>query len=356
MTTLYENLLDLFNNGKYQQIINIVNDQYNSLDIDPMAAQIAAGAFFQLGNFSICYDLLEKHNAAFANDPSYLSLFGATCRRLGKFLEAKQLLEKAIEIESNNPYYLNNYANLLIDLKEFSKANDILVSLLKSNPDYSDAQKNYKRLKSTTANDNSNINQVNPPSSEEEIKWPPQDPLMLAFSEQEVHLNAESFRVRSASGVINKIPPTDQAAYASDKLNCAVRANKEDNAEFALELISEASNILGCHSTIYTNAADSYVKLKQFIQAEVCYLHALALDGSSLPIYINLASIARMRGDIKLAMHYLSIADTIEPEHPQLQTLHKQLENETSKPLNKFYQFKKEWNLVDPNHVKMQVY
>ncbi len=350
MTILYDELLKLFQSSNFQQIVNRYNTSQLNEGLDPLAAQVAAGAYFQLGDYTKSFKILENLETVFNNDPSFLSLYGATCRRLGDLSKAKSLLHKAVSLESDNPIFLNNYANLLVDMRDLKEAKKCLDSALKINPEYADAKNNLNRLsviEQAMLTDEKFDESVDQPTNQG--LWKPEDPLMFAFSEEEVVLNSQNYNnarfseASQQSKISNKIPSSEQSAYAAEKLKLAAQAIQESNLEFSLQLITEAASLLGAHCSIYINAADAYTRQQRFMEAEICYLHALTLEGPTLPIYINLSTLARIRSDFKLAKHYFTLAKSIEPQHPQLLHLSRQLDEDDSKSKNHTFQYHQQW-------------
>ena len=67
-----------------------------------------------------------------------------------------------------------------------------------------------------------------------------------------------------------KLPNPDKAALAGDQLRLATKAIQEDNPSFALKLVSQAGLALGAQAAVYVNAADAYIRLQRFHEAEIC--------------------------------------------------------------------------------------
>ena len=76
----------------------------------------------------------------------------------------------------------------------------------------------------------------------------------------------------------------------------AAAAIQENNLPFALQLVSQAGSVLIAQAAVYVNTADAYIRLQRFHEAEICLLHALQLGGPALPHYINLITLASIRG------------------------------------------------------------
>ena len=342
-----QQLLRLFDEGQYRDVLKRAKSLNLRLGQEPLQAQIVAGALFQLGEFAKAAQLLEPHQAALDADGSFLSLYGATCRRLGQLTTAKDLLSRALALEPKSPQIRNNYANLLIDLEELVEARKILEELLGENPNYSDARANLNRLEfrenmaSTSQEPLSN-------TSDNIQSWMPNDPLMLAFAEEEVRkagaVGLQKPAPNSATTLTQKLPNPDKAAVAGDQLNLAAAAIQENNLTFALQLVSQAGLGLGAQAAVYVNAADAYIRLQRFHEAEICLLHALQLGGPALPHYINLITLASIRGDFSLAYHYVDAAAAIDPKYPQLIEVRDQLKRQQAAASSP-YDFQKEWSL-----------
>ena len=338
-------LLQLFQAGRYRDVLEKAQQLNLPLRQDPLAAQVVAAALFQLGEFAKAAELLEQHEAALGSDGSFLSLYGATCRRLGQLSQARALLSRALALDPLSPQVRNNFANVLIDLGELAEARRILEQLLVEDAGYSDARANLNRLEfrqqSTTA-------PAAAATSADPASWMPADPLMLAFAEDEVSqagaVNFTKPASQSAAALASQLPNPNQAAVATDQLKLAARAIQENNAAFALQLVSQAALSLGAQAPIYVNAADAYIRLQRFHEAEICLLQALQLGGPALPHYINLISLTCLRGDFALARHYLDAAAAIDPANSQLAQVRDQVQRQEAERKS-HYSFQLQWSL-----------
>ena len=344
-----QQLVDLFEAGQYRKVLQHVQSMNLRLDQDPLAAQIVAGALFQLGEFTKAAELLEPLEAVLNNDGFFLSLYGATCRRLGKLVAAKRLLGRALELEPKAPQIRNNYANLLIDLGELVEAKALLSALLAEDSSYSDARANLNRLEFREKQAVESAYKVVTSSSLKSAEsWMPQDPLMLAFAEDEVSqagaVNFKKPETNSASNLARQLPDPGKAAVAADNLKAAAKAIQENNPNFALKLVSQARLAMGAQAAVYVNAADAYIRLQKFSEAEICLLHALQLGGPALPHFINLITLASIRGDFALARHYIDAAAAIDPKNPQLLQVREQLQRQEGSKADP-YSFSPEWIL-----------
>ena len=346
-------LVRLFEAGHFHDVLKRAKSLNLRLSQEPTAAPIVAGALFQLGEFAKAAELLKQHQAAFDADASFLSLYGATCRRLGQLTTAKDLFSRALSIDPKSPQIRNNFANLLIDLNELVDARKILEDLLAEDPDYSDARANINRLEFRERQ--ISTSQVLTETLSSARSWMPEDPLMLAFAEDEVRqagaVTITKPAQNTADTLARKLPNPDKAAVAGDQLNLAAQAVQENNPSFALKLVSQASLGLGAQAAVYVNAADAYIRLQRFHEAEICLLHAIQLGGPALPHYINLITLASMRGDFALSRHYIDAAAAIDPNHPQLAQVSDQVKNQEASKSSP-YGFDSEWTLPTLQAVK----
>lgn len=347
----HDALLELFNKTKYNQLLSIVSSNQISTSQDPFIAQLVAGSYFHLGNFAMAAEILEHHIDVLGEDTNFLSMYGAICRRNGQLDQARKFLSKAISIDPHSKNTRNNYANLLIDLGELDESKIILEKLLVEDPTYSDAQSNLNRLlfRKQQITENCDVdNSVDEP-------WAPADPLLLAFAEEEVSkagsVNFKKPKSDEALGLSSRLPNPEKVSVATDKLKLATKAIEENNPNFALQLISSASSDLGSQASIYMNAADAYIRLDRFYEAEICYLHALQIGGRSLPAYINLTTLSMIRGDIALSHHYLDKAASIDPDSEALVKLRAQIQKKGSS--DKYsYVFVPSWPHILEQHIK----
>ena len=163
---------------------------------------------------------------------------------------------------------------------------------------------------------------------------------MLAFAEDEVRqagaVNFKNNKSHSAQVLLSNLPVVDNHAVESDRLKLAARSIQGNNPSFALSLISQAAHELGAHVSIYMNAADAYIRLQKFREAEILYLHVLHLGGPSLPVFLNLCTLTMMRGDFLLSRLYLNAVREIDPTHPRLEQLLSQLSDVDNTSKNVF--------------------
>jgi Flp pilus assembly protein TadD len=345
-----ERLLALFQAGRLNELLQLAGSLQITPEGDPLSCQILAASLFRLGEVARAAELLDPLEASLGTNREYLSLYGATCRRLGRLDRARELLRRALELEPSAPDVRNNYANLLIDLGELEEARSILEQLLFENPGYEDARVNLNRLsfrqqteKSTApapispklasgGNIASTQRTPAPGGATPAPCWQPADPLMLAFTEEEVQRPEKKKpapRPDTATRLLETaLPLPDAGEMGAEQLKLAARAVAQGDPNFALQLCGQSLAGLGANAGVYVNAADAYIRLQRFHEAEVCLLHALALGGPTIATYINLISLASLRGDLALAHHYLDAAAGLDPDHRQLPQVRGQIERQ----------------------------
>ena len=326
----------MFRESRFHDLVAAARSADVTPRTEPHGSQLLAAALFRIGEFHKAGPLLDELEPAFGLNSDFLSLYAANCRRLGQLDRAEELFLRALQISPESLQVRNNSANLLIDLKRFEEARQILLKLLEESPDYADARNNLNRLTFQTQSATS-PSTSGPFESATVDGWSLADPLLLAFSDDEIahsKLRQPNKLDSPERSFVNDLPGVDSRAVALDQLKQAFRAVSDGQCRFALELCAQASRVLGSYAPIYDCASDAYLNLKKFQHAELCLLHALALDSPTPKRCLNLVSFASMRSDINLAKHYLDIASSLDPSHPQLNPIRNSLQKRfnNSKP------------------------
>ena len=335
-------ILDLFQQGRFHELIAQARSQSVTAESDPEQAQLLAAALFRIGEFPSADPILQGLEAAFGTNAGFLSLYGANCRRLGRLSQADDLFKRALGQEPESEGIRNNYSNLLIDLGRLDEAKAILSGLLEQNPDYQDARANLNRI--SLQQQAGQVPSNTAPSSGVD-GWSMADPLLLAFSEDEVERTSgrkPGSPNTSTQAFVDALPAPDDRAAALEQLQQAENAVIEKQYAFALELCSQVHRVLGAHAPVYDCVSDAYLNLQCFREAELCLLHAVALGGRTPKRCLNLVSFASMRGDLALARHHLQQAASLDPSHPQLAAIRSSLEKRAERASStKPYQFQK---------------
>ena len=346
MTHSIHELLDLFRANRFQDVINAIDLNSFSAIQQPSIANIVAAAYFKLGDYKSSLTLLTDIESCFVDDIEYLSLYGSCLRRQGDLHNARIQFQRALNIDSSSPALQNNYANLLIDLGLFEEAETILNSLLLKNPAYGDAKANLDRLKERV---NFSVADVQATASDTDANWEVGNPLLLAFSSDEVQKAASL--LKSDIKLINKtntlsqaLPSVKDQQIASDQLKMAQQAILDGRFDFALQLCSQAKLFMHDSPAIYECASDAYIAKKCFHEAEICLLHTLKLGATSFKIFVNLVSLTCMRGDFGLAQHYYESAFSIDSANSVLPQLREQITQGLNNQTGKLFRFDMDWS------------
>ena len=237
-----------------------------------------------------------------------------------KFQLASQAFEKALSLSPDNPQLLNNYSNLLIDIGNLDKAQVLLSSLVSSNPTYTDAVQNLKRVEYFLSKSENQLDTSNGLQLASTSKLSPSgsfivdNPLDLAFSTEESKISTEQTKKKLSNQdqqLVNSLPSVNPDSLISDHLNLVERQIADSNYNEALVLLDSCFSSSPLIGRLYKLASDCYIGLNRFAEAETCLLHALCLDGPSSDIYVNLSSLALVVNNYSLSDHYLSKAASL---------------------------------------------
>ncbi|WP_071991474.1 M48 family metallopeptidase [Synechococcus sp. CC9616] len=344
---MYDSFLDKFKKGYYSEVIRLADENNIQPGNDPRTSNIVAASHFSIGQFTEALEILGELESSLGDDEGYLGLYGAALRRVGNYKSSENIFERALSISPTSHSLRNNYANLLIDMHEFSKAEAILLKLLKENPEYEDAKENSKRLdavRSLFSKANSSNANIASSDSVSDNTLPSQkailDPLMRAFSRDEVKNHG---RLAPPPDLKKAASSSDSRAIGLEKLKLAQVAVKESNYDYALSLCSQTHQEIGVESLIYDCASDGYIPKNKFLEAEICILHSIILAQPTMKHYINLVSLASMRGDIQLAEVYLQKAICLDSTHSSLGKLKDFLHKRKSELKSTPFQFELQW-------------
>ena len=301
-----EKLQDLFTQSEYGEILKIFNDDsYSHLHIHPNAQMTLAATYFQTENFTSCIKSLEGIEGAFSSDPHYFSLYGAALRRIGLKKEALCKFEMAINLSKKKDHrILNNYANLLLDMQKFSEAINIWEDIVKNNPSYHDAKINLEKARQSLSEFSpKQINYSKPASSVNSLEQATIDPLMAAFSDEEVLYQSRKVPNGTESSPLDKLLPikTDNKNLMLGKVNLLQQCLEEKNYKLGLQLTSELRELGLPENLVYKYASDCHIGMKDYKEAEINLLHSLSLEPESINSMINLMSICTMKGDLQRA-------------------------------------------------------
>ena len=250
-------------------------------------------------------------------------MHGAVLRRLGRLDDAEKIFRAALRIAPSNMFLRNNFANLLIDQQDFEEAESILVEILKENPNYADAQANLNRLgfqKNMAASAPNHSPSAAPATTDADEHFI--DPLIAAFSDEEVAMAGGVAAKREGKEISEGLQPSELPDRACDQeLNETLSLARQTIDADPQQVIRDCEllhNKLGIQAPIYEVAGEAYIRLKLFGDAENCLLIAHGLGSKEGAVQLNLANLAAMRGDQRLALHWLELLAQSQPDHPQL--------------------------------------
>ena len=327
-------LASLFEQRNFQAILDRAQRDEITPATNPHAANVVAAALFQVGRYPECLLWCEGLSPSLENDAGFTSMYGAVLRRSGRIKEAESVFRNALEAHPNNPILRNNFANLLIDIQAFEEAEATLQQVLEDNPDYEDARENLNRLEfqrslvKSAPNANESANSIDEPAPNHFS-----DPLVAAFSDDEV---ARAGGVAAKQAIGNSDNNAREGLNADTLPNRAVELELQEALSLARQTVDadpqrviQDCNLLhqklGVQGPIYEVAAEAYIRLQLFNDAETCLLVAHSLGSTEASIPLNLANLAAMRGDQRLALQWLEKVAKHQPDHPQLDAVRQTL-------------------------------
>lgn len=332
--TILEKLSQLFSERQYQKILQVSKENELTPNNYPGESYIVAAALFQIGKYDECLLWCESLAPVMCGDASFASMHGAVLRRLGKLVDAQNIFKEALDIHTSNNVLKNNYANLLTDLKSFDEAEKILTEVLQADPDYSDAKANLNRVKFQqsliASNPESDKSENNPKDINKQDLI---DPLAAAFTDEEVEFSKQINVSKKISEIEkesdSKLNPSDLPKRSKEKEMSETLELAQKNIESSPEQVIKDCRILheklGANSKIYFIAAQAYIRLKLFGDAETALLVAHGLGEVDPSVSLNLANLAAMRGDQRLAVYWLEDLAQRQPDNEQLEKVRKTL-------------------------------
>ena len=320
---LQAELFALFEQGQFQSVLDRAQREEITPAADPKTANVVAAALFQLGRYPDCLLWCEGLAPSLEGDAAFASMHGAALRRLGRLNDAEKIFRAALNNTPNNAFLRNNFANLLIDQQAFEEAESILQELLKENPNYEDAKSNFNRLnfqKSLVASAPSDTPSAAPVSTDDVDRLI--DPLVAAFSDEEVAIAGGVSAKREGKSQLGGLQPSELPDRArNQELHETLALARQTIDSDPQQVIRDCALLhekLGIQAPIFEVAGEAYIRLQLFSDAENCLLIAHGLDSQEGAVTLNLANLAAMRGDQRLALHWLELLAQREPEHPQL--------------------------------------
>ena len=248
---------------------------------------------------SECKKLLQEES-----NIHYLNLMATSYRELGNLVEAEATYIHALRLTPGDPNTLNNYAKLLIMQNQNNRAIFVYKSILANQPSNKLAQQNLERLESLCMHEKNKKELLKRQSQINRFD----NPLNAAFNSEEIGLAHETkmerlkLRKQKKAKQIPSLPEIDRNILADEYLQLARDAKNSGNNDLSLRFCSEASSFGGNLYSIYKQAAETYLSLKNYNQAHLCYLIAQEYGELEPTDKVNLVSLAATLGDTQL-MH-----------------------------------------------------
>lgn len=353
-----ESLYELHRRGDHQGVLRLAR----SIDVqpaaDPQSALVVAHSLFQLGRFRDALQICLVLQPVVQTDLSFLNLFALCFRRLDQIAQAEQVFRFGLEHHPASTPLTTNFVNLLLEQRRLDEAEALLKQALEAKPaasEFRDCLHRIHELRSPpllpSISDPTPLSDAQQPalrlpSSSEEVLvadcsgsdsqsnpsrlLPSLDPLLLAFSDEEVRLDQEnrrSLRESKADGgakpvteEVLEIPalttypelPEPSLAEVLEELHLAAReALLEKQPEAALVLADQLRLLdPSMQVEIYRICAEAYLALANPTAAELC-LHAIAEHGQLADEdHLNLALLSLRRHDLHSTEGHLNaVAD-----------------------------------------------
>lgn len=136
---LLRQVVNAFQQGKFNYVIQFIEANNTILKLDPVAIQVYSSALRKVGNGTRAESVVIKGLKTFKGSPQLLNSLGTTQLELGKAKNAVQSFKKAL---SANPLDIEVKYNLARAYKEvglFNEAESIFVDVIRKKPTYSQA-------------------------------------------------------------------------------------------------------------------------------------------------------------------------------------------------------------------------
>ncbi len=136
---LLRQVVNAFQQGKFNYVIQFIEANNTILKLDPVAIQVYSSALRKVGNGTRAESVVIKGLKTFKGSPQLLNSLGTTQLELGKAKNAVQSFKKAL---SANPLDIEVKYNLARAYKEvglYNEAETIFVDVIRKKPTYSQA-------------------------------------------------------------------------------------------------------------------------------------------------------------------------------------------------------------------------
>lgn len=308
-------------NEKYDEAIDRASNAKEEFLVDPNINYLLAFANFRVGRLEACLAHCEDSFVPNADNGAFVGLYGSVLRQLGQLDRSIQVLEDFLTRKQLDSIVQNNLANSYVDAGRLDDAMYMLNSIdIKEAKNEDDVAANKIRVSRLIEAESKYQYRSEPQPSKsgclenealqtDELMF---DPLERAFNKKETERQVVEALVRNNKSAVKTIRPEKHAPPARRN-----QAEAEEILRLArLEIQTQPNKAIDDLNTllaggyfngfIYEVASEAYIALKLFHDAEVAALTAYAFGVRSKSLYINLASLATMRGDIRIASEWHS--------------------------------------------------
>lgn len=392
-------LIELHQRGEHEEVLRVARTIDQQPAADPQTSLVVAASLYQLGRFRDSLQLLAVLEPLIRTDHAYLNLLGLCLKRLGEYERAEQVFTFALTHHPAHPVISSNFINFLTERQRINDARLVLEQALLKNPDADELLAHRDRLNSLvpdqgpaaashiqapatapkpaptfTGSEAAGHDNSEPPRSDQQPSSPlvqlpdsagsgeadangdpilsvpvirptALDPLLLAFSKEEVALDQDNRRrLRDArnksesdapasleispivSPPLPTLPEPPLLEVSEELFRVIGDALVDKHYECALAVADYLRRLdPSRQGQLYRVCSEAYVGLGNHACAELC-LQSLAALGQIEDIdRLNLAGFALRRHELTLAEEYLSGLVNPDRHKDSLQPLMKKL-------------------------------
>jgi len=315
----------LVKNKQFRSVIDFAEKSNKTYLDDPNIAYLLAFSYYNINDFENSLFYCENAFITNVDNEAFVGLYGSVLRNTGRLGRSIEMMEDFIQRHRSNGIVVNNLANAYIDAGKIIDAQNLLDGIdISTVVNSDDIILNRSRIdnllsvigteemshKSDETEDNDNEDDAFASEKNKALVF---DPLLRAFEAIDQEGSAVKALIRN-----NKDDGLDKAFEKSSVPERNLISEAEEIIQLAKhqctispkETIRDLNSLLrkGFFSkNIYEIASQAFISLKLFADAETSGLTAVALGSKDKSLYINLSSLAALRGDLRLASHWHSI-------------------------------------------------
>lgn len=354
-------LRELHERGDHAGVLRLARGMDVQPAADPESTLIVAASLYRLDRFRECLQVCAVLEPVLRGQASFLHLHASALRRLGERPQAEELFRHALDLHPSHLGLRTDFGALLLECHRLEEAEAQLKQVLAQQGDHAGALAQLRQLEALRG-------RTLPPPSASAADAPPSpptpggalvpvppplpDPLLQAFSEQEVLIDQEARREHQAAKAqgaaaaimepgpespsrpkLPELPPLGEEEALEEQMQATRAALVEDRPKVALLLADQLREEGGDLSVeAYRLAAEAYLRLGNEAAAELC-LHAIAARDAMVDVdRVNLAALAARRHDLEAAHTHIARVQDGETYRDNLDTLRRKIEERESKP------------------------